>query len=327
MNELADPERTCCRWCATSRPSTSCSPTAGAAGGTTRRRSWRWPTRRVWIELSGLPPKRLPEYYARYDLGRLARQWIFGTDWPGVPGVAHQRPRGGRPRAWTRRPRAWCSAGNAQRVYAGLDHLSTRRDDVGPVKEEPDGTGRRPSTSAQPGRPAGELSDEELEHQGKNAHDTRNWVFLNGTAEQFATHTSRMLELEQEYLRRHPKRTWQGSGGAPEETSDVEVLRSALRGIVGQLEALLALEPAADDASPRVEPADPVLALLARVADQPGGRMHKLEVHQAAREVGLARDRLAQLYTAADPLLATEQQDRVLTDAGRARLAAAGTPA
>ncbi len=41
---------------------------------------------RVWLELSGLPPKRLPEYYARYDLGRLARRWIFATDWPGVPG-------------------------------------------------------------------------------------------------------------------------------------------------------------------------------------------------------------------------------------------------
>jgi len=42
----------------------------------------------VWIELSGLPPKRLPTYYARYDLSRLARKFVFGTDWPGVPGVA-----------------------------------------------------------------------------------------------------------------------------------------------------------------------------------------------------------------------------------------------
>ncbi|MCW2569073.1 MAG: Amidohydrolase 2, partial [Mycobacterium sp.] len=42
----------------------------------------------VWIELSGLPPKRLPEYYAKFDLGRLARRWIYATDWPGVPGVA-----------------------------------------------------------------------------------------------------------------------------------------------------------------------------------------------------------------------------------------------
>jgi predicted TIM-barrel fold metal-dependent hydrolase len=42
----------------------------------------------VWLDLAGLPPKKLPEYYARFDLTRLATRWIFGTDWPGVPGVA-----------------------------------------------------------------------------------------------------------------------------------------------------------------------------------------------------------------------------------------------
>ena len=42
----------------------------------------------VWIELSGLPPQRLPSYYARFDLRRLARKFIFATDWPGVPGIA-----------------------------------------------------------------------------------------------------------------------------------------------------------------------------------------------------------------------------------------------
>ena len=42
----------------------------------------------VWLELSGLPPSRLPDYYARYDLTRLARRFIYGTDWPGVPGQA-----------------------------------------------------------------------------------------------------------------------------------------------------------------------------------------------------------------------------------------------
>jgi len=42
----------------------------------------------VWLDLAGLPPKRLPGYYAGFDLPRLARKWIFGTDWPGVPGVA-----------------------------------------------------------------------------------------------------------------------------------------------------------------------------------------------------------------------------------------------
>ena len=73
----------------------------------------------VWIELSGLPPRKLPEYYARFDLGRLARKFIFGTDWPGTPGIA-------------RNARALAAldlsgdtlgevlAGNAMRIYRGL---------------------------------------------------------------------------------------------------------------------------------------------------------------------------------------------------------------
>jgi predicted TIM-barrel fold metal-dependent hydrolase len=81
----------------------------------------------VWIELSGLPPKRLPQYYARYDLGRLARRWIFGTDWPGVP-------------ATSTNARAVAGLGldagvaadvlgrNALKVYAGLGHLADEPD-------------------------------------------------------------------------------------------------------------------------------------------------------------------------------------------------------
>jgi len=42
---------------------------------------------RVWIELSGLPPSRLREYYARQNWARLTRRMIFATDWPGVPGI------------------------------------------------------------------------------------------------------------------------------------------------------------------------------------------------------------------------------------------------
>ena len=167
------------------------------------------------------------------------------------------------------------------------------------------------------GRPARELTDEELERQGKSAHDTRNWVFLHGTAEQFATHTARMLELEQEYLRRHPKRTWQGTGGALTDDSQAAVLRNALRGVIVQLEALL--EPPVsrhDD----VTADDPAIALLRTIAEAPGGRMNKLEVHQLAREVGLDRTALARLYSVDPPLLRTDQQDRVLTDAGRARV-------
>jgi predicted TIM-barrel fold metal-dependent hydrolase len=40
----------------------------------------------VWLEVSGLPPGRLPDYYGR-ALPRLADKMVFGTDWPGVPGV------------------------------------------------------------------------------------------------------------------------------------------------------------------------------------------------------------------------------------------------
>jgi uncharacterized protein len=43
---------------------------------------------RVWIELSGLPPSRLPIYFARHNWARLTRRMIFGTDWPGIPGIA-----------------------------------------------------------------------------------------------------------------------------------------------------------------------------------------------------------------------------------------------
>lgn len=42
----------------------------------------------VWLDLAGLPPKRLPGYYARFDFERLATRFVFGTDWPGVPGTA-----------------------------------------------------------------------------------------------------------------------------------------------------------------------------------------------------------------------------------------------
>jgi predicted TIM-barrel fold metal-dependent hydrolase len=43
---------------------------------------------RVWLELSGLPPSRLQTYYARHNWDRLCRRMIFGTDWPGTPGIA-----------------------------------------------------------------------------------------------------------------------------------------------------------------------------------------------------------------------------------------------
>ncbi len=40
----------------------------------------------IWLEVSGLPPHRLADYFGS-SLRRLASKMIFGTDWPGVPGV------------------------------------------------------------------------------------------------------------------------------------------------------------------------------------------------------------------------------------------------
>ncbi|WNV88265.1 amidohydrolase family protein [Umezawaea sp. Da 62-37] len=71
----------------------------------------------VWIELSGLPPKRLPEYYRNFDLARLAKRWIFGTDWPGVPGTAANARAVA---ALVPDLAADVLGGNAARVHAGL---------------------------------------------------------------------------------------------------------------------------------------------------------------------------------------------------------------
>jgi uncharacterized protein len=73
----------------------------------------------VWMDLAGLPPSRLPDYYSGFDLPALARKWIFGTDWPGVPGIA----RNVRAVAALGLPDDTLAAvlsGNAARVYPGL---------------------------------------------------------------------------------------------------------------------------------------------------------------------------------------------------------------
>jgi predicted TIM-barrel fold metal-dependent hydrolase len=105
----------------------------------------------VWLELSGLPPKRLPEYYAKYDLGRLARRWIFGTDWPGVPGTA-QNARAVAGLGLSPEVAASVLGGNAMRVYAGLPRPGADPADpadpagsVGPSEPAPDGAPRQPS--------------------------------------------------------------------------------------------------------------------------------------------------------------------------------------
>jgi uncharacterized protein len=71
---------------------------------------------RVWIELSGLPPSRLREYYARHSWPRLTRRMIFGTDWPGVPGIA-RNARAVAQLCPDEQTAALVLAGNAARVY------------------------------------------------------------------------------------------------------------------------------------------------------------------------------------------------------------------
>jgi len=71
---------------------------------------------RVWIELSGLPPSRLRDYYARQGWSRLTRKMIFGTDWPGVPGIA-RNARAVAALCPSDEVAALVLAGNAARVY------------------------------------------------------------------------------------------------------------------------------------------------------------------------------------------------------------------
>ena len=58
----------------------------------------------------------------RFDLGRLARRWIFATDWPGVPGTA-QNARAVAGLGLDEETAGLVLGGNALQVYAGLDHL------------------------------------------------------------------------------------------------------------------------------------------------------------------------------------------------------------
>ena len=171
------------------------------------------------------------------------------------------------------------------------------------------------------GIPARELSDEELERQGVHAHAMRHWVFLHGTAEQFRTHTERMLELEQEYLRRHPQRTWQGSGGDEAAPSRDDRIRDLVQTFSRAITALLDEEPSRPSAAmQRPDPVQAQVALLRRFAEAPGGRMHKLEAHQIARQLAPDSHLVARLYRQDPPLLQAERDMRVITDAGRAWL-------
>jgi uncharacterized protein len=74
----------------------------------------------VWLDLAGLPPAKLPEYYARVDLVRLASKMIFGTDWPGIPGVAHNA-HALAALGWPDEVLRGVLAGNAAKLFPGLN--------------------------------------------------------------------------------------------------------------------------------------------------------------------------------------------------------------
>lgn len=57
-----------------------------------------------------------------------------------------------------------------------------------------------------PGVAAAQLSDADLDRELERLHATRRETFLQGTEDALKTHTRRMLELEDEYLRRFPER-------------------------------------------------------------------------------------------------------------------------
>jgi hypothetical protein len=99
----------------------------------------------VWLDLAGLPPKRLPDYYAGFDLPRLAAKWIFGTDWPGVPGVA-RNARAVEALGLPDDVLAGVLAGHAARVY--LRSLSRTSGGAPPAPARPPGGGEQDQPSS-----------------------------------------------------------------------------------------------------------------------------------------------------------------------------------
>jgi hypothetical protein len=56
------------------------------------------------------------------------------------------------------------------------------------------------------GVPPAELAEVDLLRELRHLHETRHGTFLHGSGDALRTHTRRMAELEDEYLRRHPER-------------------------------------------------------------------------------------------------------------------------
>ena len=54
---------------------------------------------------------------------------------------------------------------------------------------------------------AAELEDDDLRKELRSLHRTREDTFLNGSEQSLDEHTRRMMELEEEFLRRFPRET------------------------------------------------------------------------------------------------------------------------
>ena len=122
MNELADPELPAARRPRLPDPATWCSPTPGAAGGTTRRRSWRSSTRPSGSSCRGCRPSGCRST----SRGSTSTGWRGSgssrTDWPGAVTSTNARAVAGL--GLDDDVVAGVLGGNALRVYAGLDHLA-----------------------------------------------------------------------------------------------------------------------------------------------------------------------------------------------------------
>ena len=109
------------------------------------------------------------------------------------------------------------------------------------------------------GVPPEALTDDDLERQRAEAYATREWALHRGTDEQFQRHATRLLELEQEHLRRQLRRQVQEWRAVSEEATR---LSNALRGLVTQLEDRLDAQPVQVAAAMPTPPLEAVSAAL-----------------------------------------------------------------
>ena len=75
-----------------------------------------------------------------------------------------------------------------------------------PSEARPPGGGAGGTEPHRPGVPTAELAEHDLIRELAHLHETRHETFLHGSDDALAAHTRRTTELEDEYVRRHPRR-------------------------------------------------------------------------------------------------------------------------